>query len=125
MAIPTPDSLIAIVKPVPTPTEEFISALGAKMGDADVVKNAYRGAGLFSFYVPGYISQTATTGIEIRKALVEAGYTVHRCDQQVGYMPKDEVTDFKNAGPFDDGVTGPSQFLWVNVVVSKTPVEVQ
>ncbi len=111
MAIPTPDSLIAIVKPVPTETNAFLSALGAKMGDAEVVKKAYRGAGLFSFYVPGYISQTATTEIEIRKALLEAGYTIHRCDQQIGWMPKDEIVNFKSAGPFDEGVTGPSQFL--------------
>jgi hypothetical protein len=120
MAIPTPDSLIAVVKPVLDTTAGFISKLSALMADAGTVNDAYRGAGQFSFYVPGYINPTVE--IEVSKALVTAGYVVHAFKQQVGYMPAAHMVDIEAADYTNEGVTGNSQFLWVQVTISKKKV---
>lgn len=117
MALPTPDSLIAIVKPTEDTSETFIARLTAKMGDAEVVKNAYRGAGLFTFYVEGYMQGKAKD--EVTKALKEAGYTVHRLDQQVGFVPPAWLIDFTQAAHGEEGVTGTPTTPWFVVAVSK------
>lgn len=121
MAIPTPDSLIAIVKPVLDTTAGFIAKLSAKMADTTTVSDAYRGAGLFSFYVPGYFNPTVE--IEVTKQLVEAGYVVHAFKQQVGYMPPAYMVDINAADYTNEGVEGNSQFLWVQVTLSKKKVD--
>lgn len=120
MAIPTPDSLIAIVKPVRDTPETIIAKLSAKMADADVVKDAYRGAGLFSFYIPGYFLPNEE--IEVTKELVAAGYVVHAFKQQVGYMPAQHMVDVNAADYTNDGVTGNSQFPWIQITISKIKV---
>lgn len=117
MALPTPDSLIAVVKPVPDTVESFIAKLTAKMADADVVKAAYRGGGRFSFYVEGYMSGTVID--TVKKQLVEAGYQVHLVEQQCGYVPPAHWIDIASAGFYDEGVTGTSQTPWFIVSVSK------
>lgn len=120
MAIPTPDSLIAIVKPVLDTTEGLVAKLSAKMADATVVSDAYRGAGLFSFYVPGYFN--TTTQIEVTNQLVEAGYVVHTFKQQVGYMPAQHVVDVNATDYTNEGVTGNSQFPWIQITISKKKI---
>jgi hypothetical protein len=118
MAIPEPGSLIAIVKPVEDTSATFITRLSAKMADAEVVKNAYRGAGLFTFYVEGYMQGKARD--EVTKALKEAGYNVHRLDQQVGFVPPAWLIDVSQAAHGDEGVTGTPTTPWFIVSVSKT-----
>lgn len=120
MAIPSPDSLIAVVKPVPDSAETLISKLSAKMADPEVVVKAYRGSGLFSFYFPGYFTEVEM--IPAVKELEKASYEVHAFKQNVGYMPADDIVDVASAGPGDPGVTGNSQFLWVQVSLSKKKV---
>lgn len=120
MAIPTPDSVIAIVRPVPDTSATFITKLSAKMSDADVVKHAYRGSGLFTFYVEGYMTDLVIA--EVNKALVDAGYQVHRIEQKVGYVPPAWYYDNISASHSDDGVTGTSQTPWFVVSVSKKKV---
>lgn len=120
MAFPTPDSLIAIVKPVLDTTASFSDKLAAKMADADTVSDAYRGSGLFSFYVPGYIDDTVI--IEVTKELQAAGYVVQAFKQQVGYMPMAKVTDINNVDYNDTGVEGNSTFPWVQVTLYKKKV---
>lgn len=122
MAIPTPDSLIAIVKPVPETPTGFAAKLSALMADPAVVSDAYRGSGLFSFYVPGYITYDNTVEIEVTKQLREAGYDVHVFKQRVGYMPPAYMVDIEAADYTNEGVTGNSQFPWVQVSVSKSKV---
>ena len=121
MAIPTPDSLIAIVKPVPETTAGLVAKLSAKMADPVVVNDAYRGAGLFSFYVPGYFLPTVE--IEVTKQLIEAGYQVHAFKQQVGYMPAAHMVDINAADYTNEGVTGNSQFPWIQITISKKKVD--
>lgn len=117
MAIPTPDSLIAVVKPVLDTTAGLVAKLSAKMADATAVSDAYRGAGLFSFYVPGYFNPTVE--IEVTKQLITAGYTVHAFKQQVGYMPAQHMVDINAADYTNEGVTGNSQFPWIQITISK------
>lgn len=121
MAFPTPDSLIAIVKPVLDTTDGFAAKLSAKMANATIVADAYRGAGLFSFYVPGYINPTVE--IEVSKQLDTAGYVVHAFKQQIGYMPPAYMVDINAADYTNEGVEGNSQFLWVQVTISKKKVD--
>lgn len=124
MAIPTPDSLISIVKPTLDTAETFLTRLSAKMADAEVVKHAYRGlGGKFVFYVEGYLNSTGI--INVQKALKEAGYEVHRIDQRVGYVPPAWWHDNQSIGYTDEGVTGTSQTPWFIVSVSKKKEEEQ
>lgn len=120
MAIPTPDSLIDVVKVKFDEPDAFVAKLSAKMADPEIVKYAYRGAGLFLFYVEGYLNNTSI--IEIRKQLEAAGYNVIRIDQQVGYVPPIWLYDVKSSGYGDEGVTGTSQTPWLIVGVSKAKV---
>lgn len=117
MAIPTPESLIASVKPELVDSDTFIASLSAVMSDEQTVKDSYRGGGLFTFYLEGYMNSMGK--IETRKALEEAGYEVHRIDQQVGYIPPAWWHDNKSAGHEDPGVTGTSQSPWFIVSISK------
>ncbi|ABY63139.1 hypothetical protein ST201phi2-1p313 [Pseudomonas phage 201phi2-1] len=119
MAIPTPDSLLDLVRVTADTPEAFIAKLSTQMADPELVKNGYRGAGLFSFYVPGAMRPIGHE--TVRKQLKEAGYDVHQVEQIVGYMPPNLVIDFRSAGPYDPDVTGPSTFPWIHVQVSKTP----
>lgn len=121
MAIPTPDSLLDIVRPTLDTSAAFLARLSAKMADPDVVKHAYRGAdGLFTFYVEGYLNTTGK--IEVDKALKEAGYVVHRLDQKVGYVPPVWWHDNAAIAHSDEGATGTSQTPWFVVSVSKKKV---
>lgn len=120
MAIPTPDSLIAVVKPVLDTSDAFLARLGAKMADPTVIKNAYRGSGLFTFYVEGYMLGGAIDSV--KAALREAGYQVHRVDQQVGYVPPDYYIDFASVSHTDENVSGTIATPWFVVSVSKSPV---
>lgn len=117
MAIPSPDTLHDIVRPVHTPSADIIAALTAKMSDPKVVTNAYRGAGIFNFYVPGY--KNGTSEIEVTKALTDAGYDVHSFSQRIGYMPPDYMVDYTNADYDTPDVTGNSQYLWLFISVAK------
>lgn len=119
MAIPTPEMLYPQVKITPDTSAEFIAKLSADMADATKVKNGYRSGGLFNFYVPGYMYTTPQ--MEVRKALEEAGWQVHTLEQIQGYMPSNEIIDFRNTGPSDPNVQGPSTFVWFNVLISKRP----
>lgn len=117
MDLPTPESLIAFVKPTLDTSETFLARLAAVMADEEVVKFSYRGGGLFTLFVEGYMN---TMGIiETKKALEEAGYQVHAVDQQVGYFPPAWWHDCKSAGHDDPGVTGNSQTPWFVVSISK------
>jgi len=119
MAIPTPDSLLDQIKVKPDTPDAFVAKLSTQMADPELVKNGYRGAGLFSFYVPGVLFGDSFD--KVRKQLNEADYDVHALRQVVGYMPPNLVVDFLNTGPYDPDVTGPSTFAWIHVQVSKTP----
>jgi hypothetical protein len=121
MAIPDPDSLLAVIKVTADTSDEFLAKLGAQMADPTTVKNGYRGtaAQLFSFYVPGAMWSKGFD--EVRKELVTKGYTVHVLQQIQGYMPSNEIIDFVNIDSTDVNVTGPSTFAWIHVQVSKTP----
>lgn len=121
MAIPTPESLQAIIKVIADTPEQFIAKLSADMADPVKVKNGYRQGGLFSFYVPGAMRGAGFDGV--RKELINAGYQVHVLEQIVGYMPPNEIIDFRNAGPYDPDVQGPSTFPWVHVQISKAHEE--
>lgn len=117
MAIPTPDSLIAVVKPVLDTSAQFITRLGAVMANPDVVKYAYRGGGLFTFYVEGYMNNTGI--IETKKALTDAEYQVHRVEQRVGYVPPAWYCNNASVGHNDPEVTGTAQTPFFIVSVSK------
>lgn len=117
MAIPSPETLTAIVKVTPDTPEQFLAKLGAQMADTTTVKNGYRGAGLFSFYVPGAMWGTGLD--EVRKELKASGYDVHVLQQIQGYMPSNMIIDFRDVGPNDPDVTGPSTFTWIHVQVSQ------
>lgn len=119
MAIPTPESVYAHIKVTADTSEAFLAKLSADMADPDKVKNGFRSGGLFSFYVPGAMYGQAQT--EVRRALVEAGWQVHKLDAIQGYMPSNEIIDFRAAGPGDTDVTGPSTFAWFHVQISKKP----
>lgn len=121
MAIPKPDTLLAHIKVTADTSDQFLAKLATMMADADTVKNGYRGAGLFSFYVPGAMWSAGFDNV--RKALITEGYDVHVLQQIQGYMPSNEIIDFRNVGPTDPDVTGPSTFAWVHVQVSKTPTD--
>lgn len=121
MPLPTPDSLIAVVKPEPDTVDTFIERLSAIMADADTIKDAYRGGGLFSFYVEGYLVGHDNEAAE--KKLVEAGYQVHLFKQRIGYFPPPWWIDVASCGHDDVGVTGTSQTLWYLVQVSKKKVD--
>lgn len=118
MAIPEPSVLIDLVKPVFDTAETFIAKLTEQMEDPQLVKDGYRGNGIFNFYVPG-VFQNDTATIELGKALKEAGWQLRAADQQVGFMPPNLVVDFKASGPYDPDVTGPSTFPWISVRISK------
>lgn len=117
MDLPTPDSLIAFVKPTLDSSETFLTRLAAVMADEEAVKFSYRGGGLFTLFVEGYLNGTGV--IEVTKALIEAGYQVHGLQQQVGYLPPAWWHDSKSAGHDDPGVTGTSQTPWFVVSISK------
>lgn len=118
MAIPTPESLKAIVKVTADTVDAFIGKLSAMMADPEQVKNGYRTGGFFSFYVPGAMWSGGFDSV--RKQLEDAGYTVKILEQIVGYMPPNLIVDFLSAGPYDPEVTGPSTFPWVHVQVKPT-----
>lgn len=120
MAIPTPDSLIAFVKPELDTSESFIAKLSAKMSNETVVKDSYRGNGIFTFYIEGYMLGTGI--LETEKALEVAGYKVIRFEQKAGYLPPDWWHDISSAGHGDLGVTGNSTTPWFLVSISKVKV---
>lgn len=119
MALPVPDDLAAIVRVEPDTTDAFLSKLSSAMGDAEQVKNGFRSNGSFSFYIPGLI--VGFTVDEIRKAVKEAGWLNPGITQVHGYMPTNQMIDFRNADPTMEGVTGPSTFAWVHVNVKRNP----
>lgn len=121
MSVPDPDSLINFVKPSLITSEIFLGKLTEAMSDEDIVKDSYRGAGVFIFYIEGYMNTTAI--IETRNVLIKAGYQVHRIEQQAGYIPPAWWHDTKSAGHEDPGVTGTSQTPWFIVSVSKAKVD--
>lgn len=118
MAIPKPDTLFPIVDQPLLDKEAFIANLTTVMGDAEAVKFNYRGAGLFSFYVEGRVSQI--TAELIAQELRSAGYTVHQFTGNNGYMPPAHMHDFTNADYDTTDVKGYSQFQWTHVQLSKT-----
>lgn len=115
MAIPTADTLKAIVKVTADTPEQFIAKLSTQMSDATTVKNGYRVGGSFSFYVPGAMWGAGVD--EVRKQLKVAGYDVLALQQIQGYMPTNEMVDFRAAGPDTPGVTGPTTFPWIHVQI--------
>lgn len=119
MAFPTPDTLTKVVDQPLVDKAVFAASLTTLMGDADHVKNNYRGSGLFSFYVEGQIRQVFKE--QLVKELKEAGYQVHQLADVFGYMPPPWYHDFKSAGHDTPDVKGFPKFAWTHVQLSAIP----
>lgn len=117
MAFPNPDTLEAIVDQPRLTEAEFTAKLTTAFGNAEAVKQNYRGGGLYSFYIEGRTDQFSAE--KISEALKKDGYQVHRFEGQTGYMPPPYMHDFATADYDTKDVVGYPQFFWTHVQVSK------
>lgn len=120
MAFPAPTTLETLVEQPRLNEAEMTAKITAALGNADAVKQNYRGGGLYSFYIEGRTDQL--TAEKIVGQLKTDGYQVHRFEGQTGYMPPPYMHDFAAAGQDTPDVVGYPQFHWTHLQVSAAKV---
>lgn len=119
MAFPEIETLEAIVDQPKISKAAFAAKLTALMGNADAVKQNYRGAGLYAFYVDAQIEDKDAE--ELVRDLKADGYKVQLYTNVQGFMPPPHMHDFRAADYTVEGVTGFPRFAWTHIQISKLP----